>query len=306
MIESADPSDEPIEAFELNWEFERTGLAKGAFASLLGFDRALVTRLLQGRRSWKPGEAVTARAFFALVPKGIDQRFRDAVRQLTRNDRLARVAKAITADPEARRMLGERPQGGGAMLRADQVVHLCRIGKIDLPELVARGRVVLEKQEARLALFDPTADETYARAAAGEFLGWKGARSPDVPVAAFLRSSTVDHETAQPDARGGRTLQPGSEIDRTNLNTCTALVVADGSLEPRYRRGETILVEPPEHGFRHGDDVVIELEGEGAFEVGRLLIEGREKLVIEHPRRGNISIERVAIRSTRRIAFVAR
>lgn len=76
--------------------------------------------------------------------------------------------------------------------------------------------------------------------------------------------------------------------------------------EPRYRRGETILVEPPEHGFRHGDDVVIELEGEGAFEVGRLLIEGREKLVIEHPRRGNISIERVAIRSTRRIAFVAR
>jgi hypothetical protein len=307
MIKAPDPSDAPMVPFELEREFVRTGLAKGAFAAMLDFDRALVTRLLEGRRWWKPGEAATARAFFALVPEGIDGRFRDAVRQLTRNDRLSRVSKAIADDPDTRRMLGELSQQDRVALRADQVVHLCRLGKIDLPELVVRGRVVSERQKARLVLFDPTVDETYARAAAGEFLERrKGAKNADVAAAAHPGNSPVEHEAVQQYKTGATTLQPGPAIDQTNLSLCTALVVADSSLEPRYRLGETILVEPPEHGVRHGDDVVVDLDGEGVFEVGRLLIGGRDELVIEHPRRGTITIERKAIRSMRRIAFVGR
>jgi hypothetical protein len=304
-------SDKPISEMDLDREFEDTGLPKGALASMLRFDRALVTRLLEGRRAWKPGEAITARAFFALVPQGIDERFRDAVRQLTRSNTLARVMEVLTDDPRSPRMLGGQKDAIG--LRADHVVHMCRIAKIDLPELVARDRVVTENSRLRLALFDPAVDQMYARAAAGEFLKQRAGAADtqwpaatDVTIAASAATPTIDSEVSQSGEFDKATLQPGAEIDRVKLDRCTALVVAHASLEPRYRRGETILVEPVENGFRYGDDLVIELAEKGKFEVGRLLIEGRDELVIELPRGGSLSIDRRSIRSTRRIAFVAR
>jgi hypothetical protein len=298
--------DSPMSGFDLERQFRTTGLAKGAFASMLRFDRALIVRLIEQRRAWKPGEAITARAFFALVPEGIDERFRDAVQQLTRSDKLARVESAIDDDPRSRPILEGYLLQGAAKLRADHVVHMCRVAKIDLTELVERGLFLTETRKTRLALFDPNVDKTYARAAVGEFLERRhGKKNIAVAMEIRQKNAVVDRESSRSQLSGGPAMQPGPEIDRVSLDRCTTLVVSDSSLEPRYRRGEIILVEPVERGFRHGDDVVLELE-DGLFEVGRLVIQGRDELVIEHPRGGNLSIRRNSIRSTRRIAFVAR
>jgi hypothetical protein len=314
---------EKLDRMELEREFERTGLPKGALAGMLGVTKAIVTRLVSwdGKRDLQPGEQLSARAFFALVPLDVDLPFRRAVHLMKRSEKLIEVSKLL-AFTDLTSAFGIVIQTDPLNLRADHIVHACRIGRIDLERLVKDGRVVPETDQSRLSLFDPLVDKFYQRADAGEFLP-PDRRTFQQPKILSLRApggnSTVPSENATshhvPSAAvelskevaslPSDALLPGMMIDTSVLRTCSALVIADDSLEPRYSRGETILVTPIESGHRQGDDVLVETVDRGRI-VGKKLFEGREKILIEHPRDGQTQVQKTEIVSIRRIAFVVR
>jgi hypothetical protein len=294
---------------ELGYEFDRTGLPKNALAGMLSVTKAIVTRLVQGTRKLDPGEAITTRSFFALVPSKIDRPFLQAVRQLIKSDKLAEVAKALVAYPDLESEFGLMIESPVSELRADTIVYACRIGRIDLEHLVRSSRVV--KEEDRLKTFDPSVDEVYGKANKGFYLERK--RTSPAPRLHSRRASERDAPLLGSRATSASSIQPerlspilpGTSVDFSLAETCSNWVVMDDSLQPRYRKGEMILAAPATAGFRHGDDVMVETTDQGV-KIGQVMFESRDELVIEHPGQGRMSIPRSALLAVNRIAFVVR
>jgi hypothetical protein len=297
---------------ELQYEFGRSGLPKHALAGMLSVTKAVITRLVQGTRHLDVGETITARAFFALVPKDVDAAYRNAVRQLAKSVTLADVADALVAYRNLESEFGLQIKSPATELRADSIVYACRIGRIDLERLVRTLRLVPEIDPQRLKAFDPSIDAEYRRANEGEFLD--RARTSPTPKlystpASYdryrppLESQTISAASVQSDR--SFPILPGTSVDFSLAKTCSNWVIMDDSLEPRYRKGEKILTTPSTAGYRHGDDVMVETTDQNV-KIGQILFEGRDELVIKHPQQGRISIPRSALLTVSRIAFVAR
>jgi phage repressor protein C with HTH and peptisase S24 domain len=96
---------------------------------------------------------------------------------------------------------------------------------------------------------------------------------------------------------------PAAPVDAALFKLCQPLVITDDTLEPRYRRGETILVAPFDLGYRKGDDVLIERH-DGEHLIGRLLFEDRDNVVVKNPSEQRTATSKAIISAVRRIAFV--
>jgi hypothetical protein len=302
----------PLPADELEQEFDRSGLPKTALAGMLSVTKAIVTRLVKGTRELSPGEAITARSFFALVPEKIDSPFAHGVRLLRNSEILAEVANTLVAYTDLESEFGLQVDSPLSELRADTIVYACRIACIDLERLVRSSRLAPERDPGRLELFDQSIDELYRRANEGEFL--QRARKSPPPRVHSTRSSgsrqralplISDKLSVSSHIENLSPLLPGTAVNLSSAENCTNWVVINDSLKPRYRKGETILVAPTTAGYRHGDDVVIQMTDENTV-VGQHLFESRDELVIEHPQKGRISIPRQALVTVGRIAFVVR
>jgi hypothetical protein len=294
---------------ELEHEFQRSGLSKGAFAGFLSIDKALVTRLLASssakkRRYWQPGEAAAARTFFALVPERIDGLFVRAVAQLRLSEELARARKVLADYSPLHREFEVGSSIDVSNLRADQLVHLCRVKKIDLAKLVLDREVRRETDAARLNVFKAEVDECYARAERGaspfEVLGARRMQQHSVRKEGHAQSTLQIAANSAP-ARVTTNLPPADPVDFALLKKCSELVVADDTLEPRYRNGETILLAPDEVDCRHGEDIVVSFIGRKNRMIGRLVLRSRDDIVLDHWTRGRLTFRRDEIASIRRV-----
>lgn len=324
MTKLVRPDDYPLKPEELAQEFDRTGFPKSSLAALLGIHPSLVTRLVSDRlawigkcRLWKPGEAAAARALFALVPKGIDDLFRSSVASLRRSDRLAKAVTALAEYPDLHADFGIDLGPAPFDLRVDQVVYLCRVGKIDITELAMNLRVTPETDESRLTKFDPNDGLNYERASlkalrrnhsivtrsAGQ--GAWHALGKEMNLVAEGRSDALAKNGQRSDTGARTLLLPAAPLNVSLLDECLAFVVSDESLEPRYRKGETILASPPRSGHQSGDDILVRTTNKDSV-IGRFLFERSGRIVIDHPRDGQISVGRHEIQSIHRISFVVR
>ncbi|UQR62990.1 hypothetical protein LRP30_40705 [Bradyrhizobium sp. C-145] len=277
-----------MSGIDLEFEFERTGLPRTALAAFLGLDNALISRLSDGRRSWKPHEYKRARSFFDLVPQGSGP----LVKRLRRRDTRQLIGPTLA---EALINLGHRAafgilfravSEGAAELRADQIVALCRKFNIDLAHLMTGRGIRMGAwpgDELTLINYEEACRRDEGNAFANSDVGGDRKRSRRAKVAKFAdRESLADRITA-----------------------CEPFIVMDDELEPRYRRGETIYIDGSARECRYGDDVVMSRDGGDAV-IGMLSAADSETVLIETPSRGRISVPVAEIVSMRRISFTER
>lgn len=278
--------------FNLENAFLRSGLPRSALAAFLGLDNALVTRLARGQRPWKAVELKRAEVFFALVPDG----YGPSVSRMRRRETRLLATRTLG---EALVKKGHRAAFGVALrsaaegtveLRADQVIALCRKFGIDLDDLVVRQKVTKGKWPA-----DGKPVEAYEEACR-DFVGKRGL--PAKPTRSSATTNTL-----------GLDVHHGSRDDRlARIASCDAMPLTDNSLEPRYRRGETLYIDQPGRECRYGDDVVVISQGKESLEtvIGMLVTTGQAVTLIETPKGKSIGVPTASIRSLRRISFTER
>lgn len=269
---------------DLDREFDRTGLPRSALAAFLGLDNATISRLADGRRSWKPSEREKAHSFFGVVPDGLGA----LVRRLRRREVRLLIGPILAdglvgAGHKVAFAISLRALSEGMLeLRADQIVALCRKFDVDLAHLIAGQGMRKEPwpgDKLTLVNYENACWQSDVRARSSEGSDRSGKRS--------RRANTAQQDPS------------------FRIALCEPLIVMDDELEPRYRCGETIYIDVSGRECRHGDDVVI-LLSEGDSVIGTLSANGPQKILLDTPKRGRVEIPAAGIVAMRRISFTER
>jgi hypothetical protein len=265
--------------------FSITGLPRSALAAFLNLDNATISRLADGRRPWRPNEMERARAFFEVVPDGCGP----LVKKLRRREVRALIGPILAGhlvnNGHSRAFdIPLRALSNGAIeLRSDQIVALCGKFGVDLARLVEGrgvGFVAWQGDEASLVNYD-------------------GAR-----VRASRRAPVFSAQSPKPNLLR---IDPSIEALRRpagRIGICEPMTVVDDRLEPRYRRGEIIYIDTLGHECQHGDDVVISMKDGAPNEVGRLLANRAEDVLIEGSSLETIVVAKHLVLEMRRISFI--
>lgn len=282
-------------------EFSKTGLPRTALAEYLGLDNAAVSRIARGDRHLTTEETRLAQAFFSVVASESDSSvFGPAVRRLRASSVRERVGREIARwahthehDASLDRLLIPVEQGK-IVLRADQIIALCRSEGLNLTTLVQDGRIDEPPSDSRWSMSIEEASRNWAKIA-------------------HIDSTYEIGRGVNPQPREARPLEKSAFVLRMGeerldaFRSCTPFVVPDNSLAPQFEQGQTIYLEDRRSEPRKGDYVAILLSNESDPEqkavVGRFLYMSRDLIGIESPGKSAQEIPRQAIHGLRRIAF---
>jgi hypothetical protein len=297
-------------------EFDRSGLPRSGLASYLGIDNAAVSRIVGGKRWLNAEETLLAKAFFSIVPQTASAPFVWAVRRLrARKIReavgldLVRWASAIDPREEraaALRILLEPVHLRKIILRADQIVALCRSQGIDLPGLIEGKGVQPGRDRGRWG--GPKDSNGGATAYLAECARLWAAEA-GCPKAYEFERGSAEAPKQGPGAEQKPLILREADRRKEEFESCTPYVVPDDSLAPRFEQGQTIFLADLRSEPRNGDYVAIlfdrSSEAGVAAIIGRLLYQTRDVVGIRHPESGNKEILKSTINSVRRVAFCA-
>jgi hypothetical protein len=289
-------------------EFSRTGLPKSALAGYLGIDNAAVSRIINGERQLSTDEEGLVRAFFSIVPSDTDGSLTEAIHRL-RSTKIREAASFTLAKWLLERT--HRSQDGlqdrlqpkllsvtaqNSSLRADQIVALCRLLRINVGELV-RGNGVNASN-----FYDGGRPPNILGELEKEARRWNEGAS--IPYQ-FDRSFNAPLPRAGGTRINSVMLQP-AEIARDELAFCTPYLIPDNSHAPRFEQGQTIYVDERSDP-RKGDYVAVVLSDPqpdiAKAVLGKLLYVSRETVGILSARNARVELSRAEVGAVRRIAY---
>jgi hypothetical protein len=283
-------------------ELRRTRLPRSSLAEYLRLDNAAVTRLASGERQITTDETLSAGGFFSVVPLAADQEYLGAVESLRSTRRRRTIGLELirafganaSRDPVSAsflKLLGSI-ESGDVVLRADQIVALCRALGFDLLAL-ARGEGVQAGRKAAYA--GQASDASQILDAATEL--WAGDHHG---VFQYRFEQGMADQTSAP---AGVALR-ASESFAPEFERCVAYLVADNRAEPMFTMGQTIYFSESEP--RTGDYVAVMLEQQSDSKtsavIGRLLYRSLDSIVIMTAK-AKTEIKRSDAEGIRRIEF---
>jgi hypothetical protein len=230
-------------------------------AAYLGLDKAAITRLTRSHRPLSEQEKILARAFFSIVPETADPEFMRAVRTL----RAAKLRKGIgfvlaerilgdterisTLPPDSLGAILNRIKSGDLILRADQLVALCRALDLDLPEVVLNGTLSIHRWprlDAGIAeLITKGLTATSGERAADAYEFGRGAESVQPIHATGRKNSVVIRST---------------DKHSDEFLACEPFLLTSNAFAPPFERGQTIYLAGADIPPRKGDYVAVILQ----------------------------------------------
>lgn len=294
-------SDEP--ASWLKSEFERTALPYSCLAEYLDLDKSAVTKILNGDRPLYGKEEAAARGYFTVVPPRYSDRFREAVGKL----QSARARNSITSQLQHWLQVNEPAWATGisfarliegltgvnATLRADQIVALCRVLRINIDGLAYNTGV---QQEALYNWRLQGADAIQALSA--EATKWAQEAEADSPYQ-FDRGSPYQFDRGRPSKIGshstgqstGLSVRRGPRAER-EFARCEPFVIDGDGGKPLFQGGQTIYVEHSPRDLRSGDIVIVfDRAGDNAIAtIGYFQFETNDAISIDVPNHGRVTI----------------
>jgi hypothetical protein len=297
--------------FDLGRKFLSVPLPKSALAEYLGLALPTLCKAISPkyRRMLTPREAISAAAFFSVVPTSANPNFLQAVQKLRSRRARARASRGLSeldrgsSVPEGVENLLTRA-AKGELLRADQIVALCVCGGIDLPALVATGKAHFDprlppaRRHAPFAPFQSAAAEWAHTAGAPEpyrLEGGEASRPTVIPAVATDRSRHAS-------------LMRRSDAEVLDASGLVGYVVADRSLAPKFEEGDTVFLGEAE-AARSGD-LVAAIAERGVnrvlvASVGRLVFKSDNAIALRLPSGERIELAVNEVQELRRIAAVA-
>ena len=288
----------------LEREFIRTGLPKSALASYLGVDNSAISRTISGERHLSPEETDLTHAFFSIVQENAPEASTDAIRNLrttkTREAASLMLSKWLLerVDPRHSALvtLLQSVVAQELTLRADQIVAICRLLKIDVHGLVQGYDV----RSLRWAEHDGSED--LLAQLKSEAQRW--VRQGAIPYQ-FDRSADASAPRLAPSKMNFVILQPADPAS-DDLSTLVPYLIPDDSCAPRFEQGQTIFLDAHSEP-RKGDYVAAVIKDSNSGEVkavlGRLLYVSRDQIGIETLKKNRSEVPRCDVTEFRRIAF---
>jgi hypothetical protein len=288
---------------DLDAQFKRTRLPRSALARYLGVENPAVSKMLRDARKLKGDEVAAVAAFFSIMPPRANHLLQ-AVSKLRSKQVRDRAGRALAqwASRRASRpvadLLSLAEQGDP--LAADQIVALCRSDELDLPTLVATGKVRREDGAADDLSKPPFVNIDEAARQWAEEAGAPQAYRLD-PRAEV--TTTIAHARSVQEA--------GSVLHRADNRfpdprSLESYFVTDDTASPRFEQGDMIFLDEPRRATRNGDLVAVVLGAENGgvlrAVIGRLLFHTRHITAVRQPRGGRRDIAKEDIRDIRRIA----
>jgi len=292
---------------DLDIQFQRTRLPRSALARYLGVENPAVSKMLRDARKLRGEEVAAVAAFFSIMPLRASDRFVRSVGKLRSKQVRDRAGRALAQWASGR---APRPVADllslaeqGDPLAADQIVSLCRSDELDLPTLVATGKVRREdgaaddRSKPPFANFDEAARQ------------W--AEEAGVPQAYRLDPRA---EVTTTIANSRSVQESGSVLHRADNRfpdprSLESYLVTDDTASPRFEQGDTIFLDQPGRPARNGDLVAIVLVAEkgGVLRavIGRLLFQTRHITAVRQSRGGRRDVAKEDVRDIRRIVFCA-
>ncbi|SIO47582.1 hypothetical protein SAMN05443247_05932 [Bradyrhizobium erythrophlei] len=294
----------------MNWiekEFRRTGLPRSALARYLDRQNPVVSLIASGDRQVTAEEADLIRSFFSIVPPNASPEFTSAVEVLKSTKLRKRIGIDLLRGFErdasqvgpglawSLASLLEPLNERTSILRADQIVAICRIAWLDLGSVTggARAGVIVQGQRKRLddALSELNASAKLWMTDCGSPRAYefdRGGRFEPIPV----RTQNIQ--------KAGLQFIDSSIFD---LGKCTGFIVVDDNAKPFFVKGQTIFVSHTKP--QPGDLVAVineqELSGDTAV-IGKLAYESSDAIAIDTAR-GQQKLEKTSYLQVRRIDF---
>jgi hypothetical protein len=295
----------------MNWielEFRRTRLPRSALARYLERQKPVVSLIASGDRKVSSEEADLIRAFFSVVPPDANAEFLAAVETLNSKKLRTRIGIELY-----RHFVREADQAGRgfassiaellepltekqSILRADQIISISRIARLDLGD-VTGGPKVGDISVKHRRQFDDALSELSS--AAKKWMS--DSKSP--------RAYEFD--------RGGR-FEPiyggGGAIAKVELQAvannvsefseCAGFMVADGNAKPFFEKGQTIFLSRTKP--RRGDLVAVILNeartSQTTAVIGKLAYDNVDAVVLDRSD-GPQKLEKKLNLDVRRIDF---
>jgi hypothetical protein len=286
-------SDEP--ASWLKAEFARTALPYSGLAEYLGLDKSAVTKVLAGDRRLRGDEIGAAQAYFTVVSQRNGARYRDVLEKL----QSARTRKSIVSQLHEWLKANEPPWTSGisftrliensigpnATLRADQLMALCRVLKINIDALVDNGGVQLNPD----SLWEPTTKDAIEElsVAATEWASEARVNS----TYQFNRGRSSKVSTQSSGRAAGLIVRKGPRAD-SEFESCEPFVIDGDGAEPIFRKGQTVYVQYRPDDLKSGDVVIVftEVADVSTATIGFFQFETSGGISIDIPNRGRANI----------------
>lgn len=295
MTRSAEPtkSDEP--AFWLKSEFERTALPFSGLAEYLGVDKSAVTKILSGDRVLGGEELGAARGYFTVVSARDAAKYQKALGKLqsarTRKNIVSQMHEWLKAREPAWTSrtsftgLIERATGPNATLRADQIMAICRVLKIDMDALVHNRGVQPNSDDLWVPTTKDAVEELSVAAA-------KWAAEAGVSSAYQFSRGRPSKINAQAIGRPASLFVRRGPRAVSEFGRCEPFVIDGDDAAPLFRRGQTIYVEHRPHDLKSGDIIIVfaEVADVTAATIGLFEFETSEGISIDVPNRGRANI----------------
>jgi hypothetical protein len=294
----------------LESELGRSRLPKSSLAGYLGLDNAAVTRLLRGDRLLTTDETLLAGGFFSVVPDSASNQFLDAVERL-RSTKLRESIALEFVRWFAARSAGNRAftsflallapfEARRTVLRADQIVAICRVLNFDLPALTDGFGV---RQDPSRGIYEEASKfEDAGRILTEAASRWAG-QARGVMQYEFGRGATVPDPTTKVSIPSPALLRASHDHSEEFLS-CAGFLVADENAKPLFQIGQTIYIAESEP--RKGDAVAVIIDdssdGEPLAIIGLLEYRSRDVVVLDLPS-GRRELKVSDNMKVRRIAF---
>jgi hypothetical protein len=292
-------------------EFRRTGLPRTALARYLERHKPVVSLIARGERQISAEEANLIRSFFSVVPPTPDSHFVAAVEGLkstklrtTVGLDLVRWFKRVPDQwpPHYYELAGSflkllKPVSEhSGILRADQIVAICRVAKIDLVALCGGHGAKEDLHGERLIV---SADALAALHKAAEL--WMR-KYGNVKKYEFERGG-FESVAGQDQNAQVASLQV-AESSISAFSGCEGFLLADDRAKPFFERGQTIFVSRTTP--RRGDLVAVMMKddklGVPAAVIGRLAYDSPDAVAVDTAR-GQKKLEKKSDLELRRIDF---
>jgi len=274
----------------MNWiesEFRRTRLPKLALARYLERQKPVISLIANGDRQVSSEEADLIKAFFSVVPPTVNAQFSAAVETLTSKKLRTRVGidlyrhfcrRAEHGYDELRWSLAtllEPLSKKKLILRADQIVAICRMSGLDLGAFTDGSASGEPGERHRATSKDAIAE---LNSAARQWMTESGAPRPYE----FDRGGRFEPIIDRSKGLSAATLEIAGNY-RAEFGECTGFQVADNNAKPFFEKGQTIFTSNTKP--RPGDLVVIMLKEPTASPtsaiIGKLTIDSLETVTVE-------------------------